>query len=73
MDITKMLKSADLVLRPHALVINPSDKSLILEAMPDIEERVKIYESDIVRKGDIFLMDRKYFEKYNGEGNIWEL
>ena len=67
MDISEFIKAADLALRPQALVINPSDKAFILEAMPDIEERVKIYESDIVRKGDIFLMDRKYFEKYNGE------
>ena len=67
MDISELIKAVDLALRPQALVINPSDKAFILEAMPDIEERVKIYESDIVRKGDIFLMDRKYFEKYNGE------
>lgn len=67
MDISELIKAADLALRSQALVINPSDKAFILEAMPEIEERFKIYESDIVRKGEFFLMDRKYIEKYNGE------
>ena len=64
MDIKEMLKKADLVLRPQALLINPSDRSFILEATPDIEDKFKIYESDIVEKGKIYLIDRQYIENY---------
>ena len=67
MDIIEMLKAADLALRPQALVINPSDKAFILEAMPDIEDKLKLYEFDIIEKGTIYLIDREYIERYNGE------
>ena len=67
MDISELIKAVDLALRPQALLFNPSDKALILEAMPDIEDKLKLYEFDIIEKGTIYLIDRKYIERYNGE------
>ena len=64
MDIEYLLKKADLALRPQALFINPSDRSLIIEGIPDIEDKLKIYESDIIEKGTAYLMDRGYLDDY---------
>lgn len=67
MDISELIKAVDLALRPQALIFNPSDRAFILEAMPDIEDKLKLYEFDIIEKGTIYLIDREYIERYNGE------
>ena len=67
MDISEMIKAVDLALRPQALIFNPADRAFILEAMPDIEDKLKLYEFDIIEKGTIYLIDREYIERYNGE------
>lgn len=64
MNIKELLKDADLVLRPNALFINPADRELILEAMPEVKDQYKIYMSGIVEKGKIYIMKRKDIEKY---------
>lgn len=67
MDISELIKAVDLALRPQALIFNPSDRAFILEAMPDIEDKLKLYEFDIIEKGTFYLIDREYIERYNGE------
>lgn len=68
-EIKHTLERLDLKIRPKALVINPADRNLLIEAIPDLEERVKIYESNIVIKGTAYLMDREYIEKWRAKEN----
>jgi len=65
MDIDKfenLINKADLVLRPRALIVNPSDKQMIIEAMPNIEREFKIYESELIEKGEALIMNRQEIE-----------
>lgn len=61
-DIRYMLNKADLILRPQALLVNPQDRKLITDGIPDIEDRVKIYETNIIDSGTCYLIERKYLD-----------
>jgi len=51
----EMLKRLDLLLRPYALFINPKDKELFSE----VEDRVKIFITEAVEPGKMYLIDRR--------------
>lgn len=57
-EIQDMLKKADLLLRPYALFINPKDKELFNE----VEDKVKIYPTELIEPGKMYLIDRKELE-----------
>ena len=65
-SLKRLFDSADLVLRPLALLINTKDKNLIVEAMPDIEEKAKIYESEEVTPGSMYIINRNKLEENFG-------
>lgn len=49
----------DMILRPCALLMNPSRVSELKESIPDIEERFLLVPSDMVPDDTFYLIDRK--------------
>lgn len=51
----------DMILRPCALLMNPSRVSELKESIPDIEEKVLLVPSEMVPDDTFYLIDRKDF------------
>lgn len=59
--IWEQLKRTDMMLRPCALLINPSRVSELKESIPDIEERFLIVPSEMVPDDTCYLINREEF------------
>lgn len=57
--IREQITKFDMMLRPCALLMNPSRVSEVKESIPDIEEKVLLVPSEIVPDDTFYLMDRK--------------
>lgn len=57
--IREQITRLDMMLRPCALLMNPSRAQEIREAIPDIEEKVLLVPSEMVPDDTFYLIDRK--------------
>lgn len=57
------LHKIDLILRPQILFVNPNEYDQIVEAIPDLEERIKIISTNAMEIGHAVLIDRKWLEE----------
>lgn len=57
--IQEQITKIDMMLRPCALLLNPSRVSEVKESIPDIEEKVLLVPSEIVPDDTFYLMNRK--------------
>lgn len=57
--IQEQITKFDIMLRPCALLMNPSRVSEVKESIPDIEEKVLLVPSDMVPDDTFYLIDRK--------------
>jgi hypothetical protein len=57
--IRQALNKADLLLRPNILFVNPSDAKIIRDAIPNIDSKIIIEESNYIETGKGYLMNRK--------------
>lgn len=62
-QIQQALNKIDLILRPQILFLHPDDYKTVLQAIPDLEERVRIVDTKAIDKGHAVLMDRKWLEE----------
>jgi hypothetical protein len=58
-EIRQVLNKADLMLRPNILFVNPSDAKIIRDAIPNIDSKIIIEESNYIETGKGYLMNRK--------------
>jgi hypothetical protein len=58
-EIRQALNKADLMLRPNILFVNPSDAKIIRDAIPNIDMKIIIEESNYIETGKSYLMNRK--------------
>lgn len=58
-EIRQALNKADLMLRPNILFVNPSDAKIIRDAIPNIDMKIILTETDYIEKGKSYLMNRK--------------
>ena len=58
-EIRQVLNKADLMLRPNILFVNPSDAKIIRDAIPNIDRKIIIEESNYIETGKSYLMDRR--------------
>lgn len=63
-EIKKALHKADLALRPNILFVNPSDAKTIKDAVPEIDEKIVLKESDLVEKGKAYVIDRRKWDEW---------
>lgn len=71
-EIKQALHKADLTLRPNIIFVNPSDAKVIKDAFPEIEEKVVLKESELIEKGNGYLIDRRKYEEWaNGLVYTW--
>lgn len=72
-EIKKALHKADLTLRPNILFVNPSDAKAIKDAVPEIDEKIVIKESEFIEKGKGYVIDRRWWDKWanNDFGYTW--
>ena len=68
-EIKQAIHKADLQLRPWIAFANPIDAKAIKEALPRIEEKVVIQETDAVESGKTIVIERKKLEEWTN-GNI---
>ncbi len=57
--IRESIAKFDMMLRPCALLMNPSRVSELKESIPDIEEKVLLVPSEMVPDDTFYLIDRK--------------
>jgi hypothetical protein len=58
-EIRQALNKAGLMLRPNILFVNPSDAKIIRDAIPNIDMKIIIEESNYIETGKSYLMNRK--------------
>lgn len=63
-EIKQALHKADLTLRPNILFVNPSDAKTIKDAVPEIDEKIVLKESDLVEKGKAYVIDRRKWDEW---------
>ena len=63
-EIKQALHKADLILRPNIIFVNPSDAKAIKDAVPEIEEKIVLKESDLVEKGKAYVIDRRKWDEW---------
>lgn len=61
-QLKQALHNIDLLLRPQILFLHPDEYVEVIDAIPDIEEQVKIVSTKAVDKGHAILMDRSWLE-----------
>lgn len=64
--IKDTLERLNRIIRPKALILNTKMKEQVLEAFPDIEEKIVLIGSDICELETGYLIDRNEIEKYIG-------
>lgn len=57
--IWEQVEKIDMMLRPCALLLNPSRVSELKESIPDIEEKILLVPSEVVPDDTFYLIDRK--------------
>ena len=62
-QLKQKLHEIDLILRPQILFVNPNEYNQVIEAIPDLSERIKFVSTDAVKVGHAILMDRKWLEE----------
>ena len=71
-EIKKALYKADLTLRPNFLLVNPSDAEAIKDAVPEIDEKIVLKESEFVEQGKAYVIDRRRWDEWaNGLIYTW--
>lgn len=63
-EIKQALHKADLTLRPNILFVNPADAKAIKDAVPEIDEKIVLKESDLVEKGKAYVIDRRKWDEW---------
>lgn len=63
-DLKEFMHKADLIMRPNIVYINPKDKKVLLDALPDIERDVVLQTTDNVEVGKPILVDRVTMEQW---------
>lgn len=63
-EIKKALYKADLELRPNIIFVNPLDAKTIKDAVPGIDEKIVLKESDLVEKGKAYVIDRRKWDEW---------
>ena len=63
-QLKQALHKIDLILRPQILFLHSDEYVEVIDAIPDIEERVNIISTKAVDKGHAILMDRNWLEDY---------
>lgn len=63
-EIKQALHKADLTLRPNILFVNPSDAKAIKAAVPEIDEKIVIKESEFVEQGKAYVIDRRKWDEW---------
>lgn len=71
-EIKQALEKMDVLLRPFAIVCNPVDANLFKEALPDLDERMKLYTSSVIDPGQAYIINRSQLEKYQPLDLIYE-
>lgn len=61
-QLKQKIHEIDLILRPQILFVNPNEYNQIIEAIPDLQERIKFVSTNAVEVGYAILMDRKWLE-----------
>lgn len=61
-EIKQAIHKADLALRPWIVFASPSDAKAIREALPRIEEKVVIQETDVIESGKAIAIEREKLE-----------
>lgn len=71
-EIKQALYKADLTLQPNILLVNPSDAKAIKDAVPEIEEKIVLKESEFVEQGKAYVIDRRRWDEWaNGLIYTW--
>ena len=72
-EIKQALHKADLILRPNIIFVNPLDAKAIKDAVPEIDEKIVIKESEFIEKGKGYVIDRRWWDAWaNGFAYTWE-
>lgn len=62
--IIQAIRKADLTLRPSVLFVNPLDAKAIKDAIPKIEEKIVLKESEFIEQGKAYLMNRSQLDEF---------
>lgn len=62
--IIQTLHELDMIVRPKALILSPQVKKVVLEAYPQIEERILLVENPACEDGTAYLIDRSKLEEF---------
>lgn len=63
-EIKKALHKSDLTLRPNIIFVNPLDAKAIKDAVPEIDEKIVLKESELVEKGKAYVIDRRKWDEW---------
>lgn len=63
-EIKQALHKVDLTLRPWVVFANPSDAKVIKEALPRIEEKIIIQETEAIESGKVIAIEREKLETW---------
>jgi hypothetical protein len=71
-EIKQALHKADLILRPNIIFVNPSDAKAIKDAVPEIDKKIVLKETEFVEKGKAYVIDRRKWDEWaSGFGYTW--
>ena len=63
-EIKQALHKADLTLRPNIVFVNPSDAKTIKDAVPEIDKKIVIKETEFVEQGKAYVIDRRKWDEW---------
>lgn len=69
-EIKRALHKADLALRPNIVFVNPADAKTIKDAVPEIDKKIVIKETEFVEQGKAYVIDRRKWAN-NDFGYTW--
>jgi hypothetical protein len=62
-EIRQLLNKADLMLHPNILFVNPSDAKIIRDAIPNIDRKIIIEESNYIETGkELYSYEKAYID-----------
>lgn len=72
-EIKRALHKADLALRPNIVFVNPSDAKTIKDAVPEIDKKIVIKDTEFIEQGKAYVIDRRKWDKWanNDFGYTW--
>lgn len=68
-EIKQALHKADLALRPNIVFVNPSDAKTIKDALPEIDKKIVIKETEFVEQGKAYVIDRRKWDEWDKWAN----